>query len=372
MSKCLTRHTSPRFVLLSQPTQTSKSSNLSLLRIRCSFVSPVSVASTTRCLFSVRRDVALCRFFGSSTFQNNERQVLLNHLSNNDIVPGGVVSILTLNRPGAANAMSKTMLLQLKEALAELDGQTPWQGEQQRSRCVVLASSSPRVFSAGADLKERRTMSLDEAQAFVTDLRQTMHRVSELPMPVIAALSGSALGGGLELALCADIRIASESAVLGLVETSLAIIPGAGGTQRLPRLIGLAKAKELVFTAAKLSARQALDCGLVDYVVEDSADPSSSSATSGDERASSDAVVASSPPSPVLDKALELAWKIASNGPLAVQAAKRAMDGGMFATSMQAALDLEEKCYSTILTTEDRLEGLAAFADKRKPHFTGK
>ena len=288
-------------------------------------------------------------------------QIILDHLSNNENVPGGVVSILTLNRPNAANAMNRTMLLELKEALKELEEQQ----HEPQSRCVILASASSRVFSAGADLKERRTMSLEEAQEFVTDLRQTLHRVSELPMPVIAAISGTALGGGLELALCADLRVANESAVMGLVETSLAIIPGAGGTQRLPRLIGLSKAKELVFTAAKVSARQALEYGLVDYVVCDS------NQDDGTDKHKPEAQQSPSRSSPVLDKAWELAWKVARNGPVAVQAAKRAMNQGMFASEMQTALDVERHCYSQILATNDRLEGLAAFSEKRTPQYTG-
>ena len=276
----------------------------------------------------------------------------MDHLTNAENVPGGIVSILTLNRPNAANAMSKTMLQQLKEALAHL--------EHNPSRCVIVASSSNKVFSAGADLKERRTMTLEEAQDFVTDLRRTMHRVSELPMPVIAAMSGTALGGGLELALCADIRVANRSAVLGLVETSLAIVPGAGGTQRLPRIIGVSKAKELIFTASKISADQALSYGLVDYVVQDS------QAYDNDDKDKS----AEYPP--VVDKALDIAWKIARNGPLAVKASKRAIDQGMFAPNMEVALDVERECYASILKTEDRLEGLAAFAEKRTPEYTGK
>lgn len=140
----------------------------------------------------------------------------------NENLPGAVVSVLTLNRP-KANAMGKTMLRQLKEQIQSLQ-------DSQHSRCLILTSCSDRVFSAGADLKERKTMTPAEAEAFVTDLRQTMESVSQLPMPVIAAIEGAALGGGLELALAADFRLASPIATLGLPETSLAIVPGAGGT----------------------------------------------------------------------------------------------------------------------------------------------
>lgn len=278
-----------------------------------------------------------------------ERHIVLEHVSDNENVPGGVVSILTLNRPRAANAMNRTMLDQLEESLIALE-----MGND-GTRCVVLTSSSSRVFSAGADLKERRNMTPTQAHDFVSRLRQTMHRVACLPMPVIAAISGTAVGGGLELALCADIRIASTTAKLGLVETSLGIIPGAGGTQRLPRVVGISKAKQMIFSAQKLSAHDALDCGLVDHVVDTIPLPDDGGSTV----------------SPVLEKALEVAWNMARNGPVALRAAKQAIDQGMFATTMQQALDVEKSCYTKILETEDRLEGLKAFAEKRTPNFKG-
>ena len=243
------------------------------------------------------------------------------------------VSIITLDRP-KANAMSKQMLHELKEQLKLVD----------HARCVILTSSSDRVFSAGADLKERKSMSPSEAEAFVADLRQCFHDVSQLPMPVIAAVEGAALGGGLELALAADFRIVSKAATLGLPETSLAIVPGAGGTQRLPRLVGTARAKELIFTAARLSGEEAASFGLVDHLTE---------------------------PGQTMEKALEIAWRIAQNGPVAVRAAKEAIDRGLFAPSMQEALDIEKECYSRVLSTQDRLEGLAAFQEGRMPIYKG-
>lgn len=343
---------------------------------------PIFGVSSSHC-----RRASGCRFFASATTSqdtNQGRQILLDHLSNPDSDIGGIVSILTLNRPNAANAIGKTMLQELQQALTELEYDAPSHSHNQdqqksqspmsQSRCVIIASSSSRVFSAGADLKERRSMSSQATEGFVTDLRHSFQRISELPMPVIAAISGAALGGGLELALCCDIRIAQESAVLGLVETSLAIVPGAGGTQRLPRLIGLSKAKEMIFTATPISAAQALEYGLVDYVVNDETSKGASPSSNPQDGTSSSGTQAPSPKQPqlpVLDKALELAWRIASNGPLAIQAAKRAMNHGMFAPKMQAALDVERQCYSTILNTHDRLEGLAAFAQKRKPQFRG-
>lgn len=198
------------------------------------------------------------RRFSNST-STEKGQVLLNILTD-DQHENAIVSTITLNRP-KANAMGSVFLQELSDSLDTL--------ESDRSiRCVVVTSSSPKVFSAGADLKERATMTMEEASAFVTRLRNTMHRLSRLAVPTIAAVEGVAVGGGLELALAADLRIAGSNAVFGLPETSLAIVPGAGGTQRLPRLIGVARAKELIFTGRRIDAVTALNYGLVQHVVE--------------------------------------------------------------------------------------------------------
>jgi enoyl-CoA hydratase/carnithine racemase len=213
-----------------------------------------------------------------------------------------------------------------------------------KSRCVVLTSFSNKVFSAGADLKERATMSQDQAAEFVTLLRNTMERLAKLPIPVIASVEGVAVGGGLEIALAADLRVASKSATFGLPETSLAIIPGAGGTQRLPRLIGVARAKELIWTGRRISAEEAYEYGLVHAVVE---------------------------PGEALSKAMELSWKIAQNGPVAIRASKTAVEEGLTATTMADALEIERQNYARVLPTSDRLEGLAAFKESRTPKYTG-
>jgi methylglutaconyl-CoA hydratase len=212
------------------------------------------------------------------------------------------------------------------------------------TRCLVLTSHSSKVFSAGADLKERRGMGLDETEAFVSKLRDAFEDFANLPMPTIAAMEGVAVGGGLELALAADLRIASSTATLGLPETSLAIVPGAGGTQRLPRLIGLARAKEMVFTARRIDGITASDYGL--------------------------AVQAE--PGGALSKAFDMAWEIASNGPVAVRAAKFAIDHGMTHSSWLGALAIEKKAYSKVLPTEDRIEGLQAFTEGGKPTYSGR
>jgi len=265
------------------------------------------------------------------------------------------VTKITLNHP-KANAMGKEMIQELQNCLDILEGRenaenVPGTNELERQdavgcRCIVLTSFSERVFSAGADLKERATMNEDEAADFVTLLRNTMERFASLPMPVIAAVEGVAVGGGFELALAADIRIASAKAVLGLPETSLAIIPGAGGTQRLPRLIGPSRAKELIWTGRKLSGREAMEYGLVTDVV-----PAGQSAT---------------------EHAMELAFQIAANGPVAIRASKAAIDKGGQTTCMKEALEIERQCYAKVLPTQDRLEGLMAFKEGRKPSYTGR
>jgi enoyl-CoA hydratase/carnithine racemase len=170
------------------------------------------------------------------------------------------IATLTLNRP-KANAMGRVLMEQLTAAIEELE-------ECSDTRCVILTSSSPRVFSAGADLKERAGMNLEEAEQTVTGLRNTLQRFSCLPMPTIAVVEGVAVGGGLELALAADWMVASRTASFGLPETSLGIIPGAGGTQRLARLIGPARALELIATAQRFTAEAAYDYGIVQHLVE--------------------------------------------------------------------------------------------------------
>jgi methylglutaconyl-CoA hydratase len=208
---------------------------------------------------------------------------------------------------------------------------------------VVVHSLVPGIFCAGADLKERASMLPAEAAAFVQCLRTAFSELEELPMPTIAAVEGGAFGGGLELALAADLRVAGAGAQMGLVETSLAIIPGAGGTQRLPRLIGLARAKELIFTARRLQAEEAHRLGIVDQL-----------AAAGE----------------ALPVALALARKILPNGPLALRLAKLAMNRGA-ELSLASGLAFEQACYAQVLSTKDRLEGLAAFREKRKPHYRG-
>jgi methylglutaconyl-CoA hydratase len=246
----------------------------------------------------------------------------------------GIVT-LKLNRETRANALSVALLRQLIGALAALYSRSD-------VRVVIITGSGSKAFCAGADLKERKGMSDDQVRETVALIRNAVNLLADLPMPVIAAVNGVAFGGGTELALAADLRIASSDAQFGLTETSLAIIPGAGGTQRLPRLIGLAKAKELIYTARRIDASTALDFGLVNQVVN------------GD----------------VWEIANDLAMEISQNGPIAVRQAKFAMDNGS-GVDLRTGLQIEAKAYEVIIQTEDRLEGLAAFAEKRKPNYRG-
>lgn len=278
------------------------------------------------------------RFFSAgapalSSNDGDEKEIKVEVISDDGIMK------ISFNRTKKANAMGRTMLSQLKETIDMLN----LDSSKNIARCVILTSQSDKVFSAGADLKERSKMTMEEASLFVSTLRSTFADLATLPMPVIACVEGSALGGGLEIALTADIIIAGRNALFGLPETSLAIIPGAGGTQRLPRLIGTAQAKELIFTGKKIDSATALEYGLVQYEVD----------AGGTE-----------------SKAIEIATQIVSNGPLAIRAAKEAINQGMN-TNIENGLEIEKNCYASIIPTNDRLEGLQAFKEKRRPTYKG-
>lgn len=210
-------------------------------------------------------------------------------------------------------------------------------------RAVIVTGAGEKAFCAGADLKERAGMSPIEVKQTVAQIRHVVDAVEQLPVPVIAAINGAAFGGGLELALACDLRIAAETANVGLTETSLAIIPGAGGTQRLPRLIGLGKAKELIYTAQRVEANEAKELGLIEHVVKKEE---------------------------LLHKAREIAGKIAENGPIAVTQAKIAINKGI-EVDLQTGLNIEQMAYEMTIPTKDRIEGLTAFREKRKPQYKG-
>lgn len=248
----------------------------------------------------------------------------------------GDVVVLTLNREAHLNAFDTGLLTALQEALAGIRG-------DRSVRAVVLTGAGSKAFSAGADLKERRTMSEEQVRAFVPRIRDAFTRVAELPQPTIAAVNGVAFGGGTELALACDLRVLASHAVMGLTEVTLAIIPGAGGTQRLPRLIGVSRAKELILTGRRVNAEEALRIGLAHRIAG---------------------------PEGALAAALEIAGRIAANGPVAVRAAKRAIDRGV-ELPMAQALDHELACYQDVIPTADRAEALRAFAEKRPPVYRG-
>ncbi|GAB4073635.1 enoyl-CoA hydratase [Barrientosiimonas marina] len=245
-------------------------------------------------------------------------------------------AVLTLNRPEAMNALSEELLYELNTHIDNIKA-------TDSIRCTIITGSGEKAFCAGADLKERKGMSEQQTIAAVSAIGEVARKIEMMGMPVIAALNGSALGGGLELALACDIRIAADHAKLGLTETSLAIIPGAGGTQRMTRLIGAGQTKRLIFTAARMTAAEALQLGLVEQTA--------SSAQ-------------------LLDEAMEMAGAVAANGPVAVKQAKTAINQGS-QTDLGTALSIEHLCYKETITTDDRLEGLQAFRDKRKPVYQG-
>ncbi|WP_424474946.1 enoyl-CoA hydratase [Oceanobacillus kimchii] len=245
--------------------------------------------------------------------------------------------IITLQRPSAANALSQNLLNEFNQLLDDIE-------QNKMIRCVIVTGAGTKTFCAGADLKERKGMSDDQVIQAVKRIGETINRIEKLQIPVIAAINGVALGGGLELALACDIRIAAENTKLGLTETSLAIIPGAGGTQRLPRTIGVGHAKRLIYSAVPITTEEALRLHLIERSVNEDK---------------------------LIDEALQLAKRISSNGPLAVQLAKNAINNGLD-TTLEKGLEMEHLSYQKVIPTQDRLEGLQAFAEKRKPDYQGR
>ncbi|ORY94578.1 ClpP/crotonase-like domain-containing protein [Syncephalastrum racemosum] len=246
------------------------------------------------------------------------------------------IAVLKLNRPKARNALSVKLLGEFREALEEVRfGNVP--------RVLIVQSLVDKVFCAGADLKERATMTPSQVTQFLHSLRLAYRELETLPVPTIAAIDGAALGGGLEMALSCDMRVAGPGAKIGLPETKLGIIPGAGGTQRMTRLIGPARTKELIFTAEVLDHQKALAYGIVNHAADTTA----------------------------YERAVALAQAILPQAPLAVQKAKAAVDRGA-SLDIDTGLEVEQAYYQHLIPTEDRLEALAAFKEKRAPVFKGK
>jgi enoyl-CoA hydratase/carnithine racemase len=246
--------------------------------------------------------------------------------------PLSPIAEIVLDRPRAMNALDSATLRALGEHFTEL-------ASNESVRAVVLSSAGDRAFCAGADLKERAAMSDAEIMAQRPVFRAAFGALLALPQPTIAAVRGFALGGGCELALNCDIIVADDTAVFGLPEAGVGLVPGCGGTQLLARRIGPGRAAELIFTGRKIDAARAEAIGLVDQL----------------------AVVG-----PARDHALELASQIAANSPVAVRAAKRAIRNGA-GLSLAAALDVEDAAWRTAAVSADRREGIAAFVQKRKP-----
>ena len=244
---------------------------------------------------------------------------------------------LTLNRPDIMNSLNFSLLHALRDQIEAVRFRSD-------IRVVIITGSGERAFCAGADLKERATLQPEQVKEFIFTIRNLFTSIEQLNKPVIAAVNGIALGGGTELALASDIRIASNTASMGLTETRLAIIPGAGGTQRLPRLVGKGKAKELIFTGQRLDAREALKIGLVNKICDQK---------------------------DLSDECKKMADMICETGPIAIEQAKYAINYGM-ETDIQTGLAIESNAYWVCIPTEDRLEGLAAFKEKRKPVYKGK
>ena len=246
------------------------------------------------------------------------------------------VMTLTLNRPAIMNSLNFDMLLAVRDQIEAVKS-------NKDVRVVIITGAGEKAFCAGADLKERATMPPEKVKEFILTIRNLFTSIENLNKPVIAAVNGIALGGGTEMALASDIRIASHNALMGLTETRLAIIPGAGGTQRLPRLVGKGKAKELIFTGQRIGAEEALRIGLVNKIC---------------------------PLEDLLTEARDMAAMICETGPIAIEQAKYAINYGL-ETDLSTGLAIESNAYWLTIPTKDRLEGLAAFREKRKPVYKG-
>ena len=247
------------------------------------------------------------------------------------------VATIEINRPDALNALNRAVVDGLNAAFTDVAARPD-------VSVVVFTAAGERAFCVGADLVERAAMSEEQVIATVRGLRALTSLIEATPQPVVAAINGFALGGGLEMALACDLRIASDNAVVGLPEVRLGIIPGAGGTQRLPRVVGAARARELILTGRRIAASEALALGLVTEIV---------------------------PASELRTRASALAAEIALGAPLALRAAKEAIRDGVEAP-LDQALELEDRCYLRLVPTQDRVEALAAFRERRPPRFEGR
>lgn len=241
------------------------------------------------------------------------------------------VAVLTIDRPKALNALNPEVLNDLKAAFEGID--------QSEVRCVILTGAGDKSFVAGADIASMSTMTKAEGEAFGKQGNDVFLMVENFPLPVIAAVNGFALGGGNELAMSCDIRLASENALFGQPEVGLGITPGFGGTQRLARVVGVGMAKQLVYSATNIKASEALRIGLVNAVYA---------------------------PDQLMDAARKLAGKIASNAPIAVRSCKRAINEGI-ELPIAEAVQVEERLFGACFETHDQVEGMSCFLSREKP-----
>jgi enoyl-CoA hydratase len=247
------------------------------------------------------------------------------------------IAVVTVDNPASLNALNAPTLTQLDQVFDQLAGNPEVKG-------VIITGGGEKSFVAGADINEFLQVKGDNAAGFMARGQRIFDKIEAFDRPVIAAINGFALGGGNELAMCCDIRIAAENALFGQPEVNLGIIPGYGGTQRLPRLIGPGKAKEIIFADERISAQEALRIGLVQRLV---------------------------PKGQAVEEAKKLMKKIMAKGPVAIRMAKKAINEGL-GMSLRAGLDLEGRCQGVCFGSEDKNEGAKAFLEKRPAQFKGK
>jgi len=247
------------------------------------------------------------------------------------------IAIVTINRPKALNALNAATIYELDKMFDEL-------GANSAVKAVIVTGSGEKSFVAGADITEMQSMSAIEGRNWGKLAQAVFNKIENLPKPVIAAVNGFALGGGCELSMACDIRIASEKAKFGQPEVSLGIPPGFGGTQRLPRLVGKGRAKEMLFTGDMIDAAEACKIGLANKVVA---------------------------PEELMNTAKAMAQKIMSRAPVAVQVCKSAVNEGLD-VDLESGIAYEAEIFGLCFATDDQKEGMTAFVEKRKPNFTGK
>ena len=249
------------------------------------------------------------------------------------------IGTITLNRPKAMNALNSVVLGELSDVLDEI-------AADDDVKVVIITGGNEKFFAAGADITELETLVTPvDAHAFSIKAQKTIKKFEDLEKPVIAAISGYALGGGCEMIMACDIRIAAENALFGQPEITIGVIPGGGGTQRLPRIVGLSKAKELLYTADQMDASEAYRVGLVSKVV---------------------------PVGSLMDETRKMAKKIARQPGVALKITKRVLNDGVNVSNIASALEYESHGFEILFSTEDQKEGMKAFIEKRKPVFKDK